>query len=459
MRVTSSITDAEIELGFTSETDLFLRADLANRLTNLLMRLEHGSVCLLDGRWGIGKTTFVRQWAAELRKRGIPSIYFDAFAADYVESPFQAVAGSFVKAATDARKTNDPSYRDFLTKAARVGKAIGAAGAKLGVKAATLGLISTSEVEQLSEIRDAVVDGLGEITEEGVKRLLENHASAQADFDALRGALSTLPNLLRPPQPAAELSENQESPPLITPLIVVIDELDRCRPDFALGILEVLKHFFRSDGIHFVVVTNRDHLELAITHRYGIGTGATEYLEKFYDFVVYFEQASERYDPTGIGRFAAYVADRVLPRSGPGINDVREAVQEISKAFRLSARQVERFVTNVALSYLAVRDREFRPATIIAFLAAIKAVDPKLYKRAKGGLLTYREISDFVMRGDWSNFDPAHVIKVFRFYLDPNIDVNSAEWEGFGQSLWNYNIDRNRVIAYLANSVLDRFAG
>ena len=205
------------------------------------------------------------------------------------------------------------------------------------------------------------------------------------------------------------------------------------------------------------MVTNRDHLELSITHRYGIGAAATDYLEKFYDFIVFFEQANERYDPTGIGRFASYAADRVLPRSGPGINDVREAVQEISKAFRLSPRQVERFVTNVALSYLAAREKEFRPAVIVTILAAIKTLDHKLYRKAKSGEMTYTEVADFIVAKEWSQYDAAHMIKVFRFYLDPSIDINSDEWEGFGQNLWNYNLDRTRVISYLANNVLDRF--
>lgn len=460
MRVISSITDAEINLGFTTETDLFLRADLANRLTNLFVGLEHGSVCLLDGRWGVGKTVFVRQWAVELCKRGIPSIYFDAFAADYVESPFQAVAGSFVKAATDARRTSDPIYQNFLNRAARVGKAVAATGAKLGVKAATLGLISNSEVEQLSGIRDAFIEGAGEITEEGVKRLLESNASAEADFTALRESLSSLPELLRPV--LTEATTGTDGDPTASeevPLIVIIDELDRCRPDFALGVMEVLKHFFRSEGIHFVVVTNRDHLELAITHRYGLGAGATEYLEKFYDFVVYFEQANEQYDPAGIGRFAAYVTERVLPATGAGVQEVKENIQELCKAFRLSPRQVERFATNVALSFLAAREREFRPAILVSILAAIKTLRPDLYRKAKLGLLTHEEVASFLDKKLWSHFDPAHVTKVFRFYLDPDIDVNAEEWQGFGRSLWNYNIDRTRVVPYLVNSILDRFAG
>lgn len=63
-----------------------------------------------------------------------------------------------------------------------------------------------------------------------------------------------------------------------SPLIIVIDELDRCRPDYALSVLEIIKHFFSLPGIHFVFGVNLEALENSVRCRYGPGIDAHGYL-------------------------------------------------------------------------------------------------------------------------------------------------------------------------------------
>jgi hypothetical protein len=209
MRLRTELSEEDISQGFSAENDIFGRKDTALRLTEMFEKLEHGSVCLLDGRWGTGKSTFVRQWKVELERRNIPSIYFDAFASDYLESPFEAIAGMFIAAARQARRANQPAYHNFLSKAAAVGKAIASVSAKVGVKAVTLGAVSAAELNDFSAIGDTLADGLGEVTEEGVKRLLESHADREAQFDELRRAIIGLPRLLQP------IQDERTSAPLI----------------------------------------------------------------------------------------------------------------------------------------------------------------------------------------------------------------------------------------------------
>ena len=226
MRLRHALSAEQISLGFDNSTDIFQHKDLANRISTLFKNLQGGSVCLLDGRWGTGKSTFVKQWSAELDKSGVNNIYFDAFASDYIDTPFTALAGMFVRAAHIAKKANDPKVRKFIDKAAKVGKALAATSAKIGLKAATLGAMDGSEIEGLA---DAIADGLGEIAESSVRKLLEEHAERESQFEAMRGAFAELTTSLRKGQ-----DEKLEGP-----LLVFIDELDRCRPDFSLGILEI----------------------------------------------------------------------------------------------------------------------------------------------------------------------------------------------------------------------------
>ena len=65
------------------------------------------------------------------------------------------------------------------------------------------------------------------------------------------------------------------------PLIIVVDELDRCRPDYALSVLEIVKHFFNVKNVHFVLGVNLRALENSVEARYGTGIDANNYLKKF----------------------------------------------------------------------------------------------------------------------------------------------------------------------------------
>lgn len=64
-------------------------------------------------------------------------------------------------------------------------------------------------------------------------------------------------------------------------LIIFIDELDRCRPSFAIEMLERIKHYFDDERVIFVVSLNKEQLIHTITSYYGSGFDATRYLNKF----------------------------------------------------------------------------------------------------------------------------------------------------------------------------------
>lgn len=66
-------------------------------------------------------------------------------------------------------------------------------------------------------------------------------------------------------------------------LIVFIDELDRCKPSFAIELLERIKHYFEDDRIIFVVSVNKEQLIHTISNYYGSGFDSTRYLNKFFD--------------------------------------------------------------------------------------------------------------------------------------------------------------------------------
>lgn len=69
-------------------------------------------------------------------------------------------------------------------------------------------------------------------------------------------------------------------------LVVFIDELDRCRPDYAVKLLERIKHYFINDRITFVFAINSLELQHTIKKFYGENFDGSRYLDRFFDFRV-----------------------------------------------------------------------------------------------------------------------------------------------------------------------------
>ena len=66
-------------------------------------------------------------------------------------------------------------------------------------------------------------------------------------------------------------------------LVIFIDELDRCKPDFAVKLLERIKHYFVNPDITFVFSINSMELQHTIKQYYGSEFDACKYLDRFFD--------------------------------------------------------------------------------------------------------------------------------------------------------------------------------
>lgn len=69
-------------------------------------------------------------------------------------------------------------------------------------------------------------------------------------------------------------------------LIVFIDELDRCKPSYAVRLLERIKHYFSNGNITFVFSVNINELQHTIRKFYGDDFNGTRYLDRFFDLKV-----------------------------------------------------------------------------------------------------------------------------------------------------------------------------
>ena len=65
--------------------------------------------------------------------------------------------------------------------------------------------------------------------------------------------------------------------------MVLVDELDRCRPNYSIEMLEVIKHFFTTKNFVFVVATDSTQLQKSIKAVYGADFDSKQYLKRFFN--------------------------------------------------------------------------------------------------------------------------------------------------------------------------------
>ena len=154
-------------------------------MTNLIANVDDPLVIAFDGQWGAGKTTFLKMWAGELRKQGYPTIYFDAFENDYVEDAFAALVREVTALIESKEATGTAIAKTLKDKAIGLGRLIGLAGAKIGVKvavrAATAGLASDKDVASaIAEVTDAS----GDIVEQYMEKILSEFRGQHIYFSS-----------------------------------------------------------------------------------------------------------------------------------------------------------------------------------------------------------------------------------------------------------------------------------
>lgn len=150
-------------------------------------------------------------------------------------------------------------------------------------------------------------------------------------------------------------------------LVIFIDELDRCRPNFAIEMLERIKHYFEDDRIIFVASINKEQLIHSISKYYGTNFDSTGYLDKFFDRNVYLPEI----DTSWGGAQKIVFTDRKyhLKNIAEGLNDY----------YHLSLRENLRFSEYIscAVSSGYVRDRDGQGMVLSAFVPIIAILSIK----------------------------------------------------------------------------------
>lgn len=230
------------------------RQQYANILTSIVFTYADGFVLAINNKWGTGKTTFVKMWEQDLKDKKYQTVYFNAWENDFENNPLTALMGE-LKTLTST--TTEPEFKTVLKNAAVLSKHI----LPMVARAIADRYIDTKGIK---EVIESITKGVTDIFENEVNE----YAEKKKGIATFRKSLSKF------------IEDTNEG----KPLIFIVDELDRCRPDYAVAILEQIKHFFSVPNIVFVLSIDKEQLGNAVRGVYGSELiDAEEYLRRFID--------------------------------------------------------------------------------------------------------------------------------------------------------------------------------
>lgn len=221
-------------------------------LTKFLYDNDELNVISVNSKWGTGKSWFVRMWINYIKKSDeykdkIVPIYYNAWENDDFKNAFVPLLAEI-----------DNQLFDKYTHS------------------------------ELNNMKEAAIDIVKQASVNVVKTL----TLGVLDLDASKEALAERNLSEKYVEEYNEIKNTKiefiESFELFTKetgkkIYIYVDELDRCRPSFAVETLERIKHYFDVDGIYFILMLDIEQLSHSVKVLYGNDCDTTGYLRRFID--------------------------------------------------------------------------------------------------------------------------------------------------------------------------------
>ncbi|OOE90301.1 KAP family P-loop NTPase fold protein [Salinivibrio sharmensis] len=410
--------------------DTLNREKYASYLTGLLKQKGYDQkrgdeakrtyVLNLNSEWGSGKTYFLRRWRESIKNQH-PVVYVNAWEQDYSDDPLMTVITSMIdqlreQAGKSAQDITFKAPRKLLglLKAATPAIAGGLAKRYLGID--PVKIMESSEDGQIGEPIDNEkgdpID-MGMAASKMVTHLLDEHSAKLEAIDSLKKAISQWVE-------AAKSSSQQSTDRKQFPAFVFIDELDRCRPSYAVEMLETIKHIFSIPGVVFVVATDTEQLQHAVKAIYGQGFDAGVYLGRFFDarytlkVADYEKLLSVHCDMKSISmQTLSENGITVWPKAsieGVGCNVEIKNISNILTGFNLSAREAIQVVERLISIVANLSEGDSLNIYYLTILLCLHEKEYSIYNQMRDSSLLS------AIEGDWN--------KVVRKYDLGNVRIN-----------------------------------
>lgn len=306
-------------------------------------------VLAIDSGWGTGKT-----WLLDMMQNNIPDDY-QAFNYNAWESDDWSNALIPIVAQIKGIHSGKEQKKDFKEELNEV-------TTKLGVflenhwKGLTVNILARN----LTKFDfTPVIDKWNEVTKE---------IDLTKEYDDFVGAKNKFKEVLK------ELSSEEK-------IIFFIDELDRCKPTFAIETLEVVKHLFDIENYVFIFALDMQQLSHSVATVYGQNMDSAGYLRRFFDMQL-------RIPSPALSKYIDHIVTDDLmtenSRLNTTIEDIRNNIRNIFDKLYLTLRDINivysNFLIFVRYHNLLEKDNAMRKFYLYLFLFTIKYKKPSEYQ-------------------------------------------------------------------------------
>lgn len=380
--------------------DLLNRYEYSAFLTNYLERksgpTQPSIVAALDAPWGLGKTFFVKHWSQDLRSEGRSVLFFNAWENDSADDPavsFMAELHASLAPIYETLPKADEVKLEIEEKRKQVLRSFRRAVVPV-LSIVSKALLKKATGVAVNELSDAILSETeagstpkidnGDDTEKTSMAILDK--SLDAIFEKTMETHSQrLKSIAMFRTQLEELIEKlHEHGVAKGPMWVFIDELDRCRPDYAISLLEGIKHLFSVKGVLFVVSTNLEQLSKAVGAVYGANFDGYQYLKRFFT-LEYTLPEPTRFD------FLASQTKGTLLEAIEGCtgldlylhnnnNNPILGMSYVAEAMRLDLRSIQQITGVVEAAVLGMPKNSPVASMWLFFLAAVRHLRPDIFR-------------------------------------------------------------------------------
>ncbi|WP_418607511.1 KAP family P-loop NTPase fold protein [Pseudoalteromonas sp. US3C1013] len=393
----------------------------------------------LNAEWGAGKTYFLKRWSRELIV-DFPVVYIDAWQQDYSDDPFLTVIAGIIKQLQRQAKFNITIPKSAVSMFKAVAPAI-AQGLTKKISGIDLDelhtlLFSDEEIEDDQKQNSNKLTGsdFSPAVKALAQNLIKDHEAKNKSIEVIKSKLADWVCKF----------EEQEGKSL--PIFIFIDELDRCRPSYAVEMLETIKHIFDVKGIVFVVATDTEQLQHTIKSIYGEGFDAKVYLGRFFNSRYSLKRPvlknflSVHSDTTKFE--SAYLKSKnieLLPRTETPETALAN-ISVVLDAFKVSARTAIQITERITAIIMNLPSGKKVDVLVLAVLFCIYEKDHSLYEEVITGRFK-RDGKNH--KGEVRNINLNNYLKQsiqeeqqlaeIKYFIEP-LSYTNTFYSGYGQS-------------------------
>ena len=333
--------------------------DIGRAFTNLVKSIDTEKVISIEAGFGRGKTFFRRAWAQQLKSEGEIVVEVDVQQSDHSGDPVITLLGALIDALPRGDKGTGKKALKSAQKVGAIGaRALTRAILKSGAEE-VFDALSASAIDELEDFDalDGLIKGVGAEMSKVASQLIASQMAAE------KVRKTELPEQLEALR--AALVEGTES----KRVVVIIDELDRCHPEYAISFLEATKLVFSQSGFVFCLMVNANYLESLARHRFGVAKEDEKYLDKFVDLRLKLEAKPDTF------KTAVYDLACDLPLAIPygegsefSVKCAAELASELAVACGFSMRKTKRILLKIEVALRCYADRPL-DAPLLVFMA------------------------------------------------------------------------------------------